>query len=70
MCDGDEVSVVSGSPDDQRFVALYRRGDHLVGALGVAEQVEVMKYRRLLRKRVSWADALDFAESRRAARVA
>jgi len=29
----DEVRIVSGTADDDRFVALFRRGDRLTGAL-------------------------------------
>lgn len=61
----DEVEVVSGDPQRHRFVALYRSGDRLTGALGMDSQVEVLKYRRLLKKGASWADALSYAESRR-----
>ena len=33
--DADEVRVVDGSLEERRFVALYRRGDRLVGALAM-----------------------------------
>jgi NADPH-dependent 2,4-dienoyl-CoA reductase/sulfur reductase-like enzyme len=67
--DGDHVEVVSGDPRQHKFVALYRSGDRLTGALGVNNQVEVLKYRRLLKKRASWTDALVYAESRRGPRA-
>ena len=70
VCDGDETRVVSGSPEEHRFVALYRRGDRLAGVLAMDEQAEVMKYRRLLRSRARWTDALAFAQTRRTARAA
>lgn len=65
----DEVRVVSGDVENLRFVALYRSRDELGGVLAVDAQTEVMKYRRLLRNRSSWADALAFAESRTAVAV-
>jgi NADPH-dependent 2,4-dienoyl-CoA reductase/sulfur reductase-like enzyme len=57
----DEVRVVRGSPDSRRFVALYRHGDRLWGALGVDEPKQLMTYRKLLVGRASWADALEHA---------
>lgn len=62
--DADEVRVVSGAVDQQRFVALYRQGGRLVGALTLNGQSEVMKYRRLIGAPTSWPDALDFAAQR------
>ncbi|GAA4737056.1 NAD(P)/FAD-dependent oxidoreductase [Actinomycetospora chibensis] len=64
---GDEVRVVSGRPEDGRFVALYRRCDHLVGVLAVNRQAEVMKYRAQIKKNITWDDALKFAAQREAA---
>jgi NADPH-dependent 2,4-dienoyl-CoA reductase/sulfur reductase-like enzyme len=63
----DEVHVVSGSADGDRFVALYRRGDRLTGALTLNGQAVVMKYRNLIAKQAGWSDALAFAEQRNAA---
>jgi hypothetical protein len=40
-----------------------------VGALAVDMPAEVMKYRRLIGKRQSWADALALAEQRRQQRA-
>ena len=66
----DEVQVVDGDLErDGRCVALYREGDRLVGALTVNGQSVIMKYRGLIMKRASWADALAFAEKRRAPAV-
>ncbi|AIJ24653.1 MULTISPECIES: NAD(P)/FAD-dependent oxidoreductase [Amycolatopsis methanolica group] len=65
----DEVVVVedgSGAAGG-RQVALYREGDRLVGALTVNGQSVIMKYRGLIMRRTSWADALDFARARREA---
>ncbi|GAB2869749.1 NAD(P)/FAD-dependent oxidoreductase [Nocardioides pacificus] len=64
--DADEVLLVDGDPgSDSRWVALYRRGDRLIGALTVNGQGEIMKYRVQIMKTGSWADALAFAEKRR-----
>lgn len=66
--DADEVRLVDGDPATRgRWVALYRRGDHLIGALSVNGQAEIMKYRVQIMKGGSWEDALKFAETRRKA---
>ncbi|MEO3859569.1 FAD-dependent oxidoreductase [Acrocarpospora sp. B8E8] len=64
---GDQVEVVSGSVETGAFVALYRTGDRLTGALTVDRQSDVMKYRKQIAKRASWSEALDFARTREAA---
>ncbi|GAA2862061.1 FAD-dependent oxidoreductase [Pseudonocardia halophobica] len=66
----DEIRVVSGSVDEQRFVALYRTGDRLTGCLTLDRRAEVMKYRVQIGRRTSWSDALAFAEKRNAAAAA
>jgi hypothetical protein len=68
--DSDEVLVVDGDPaGGSRWVALYRRGDRLIGALTVNGQADIMKYRVQIMKGGSWNDALDFAEKRRLAHL-
>ncbi|GAA1724006.1 NAD(P)/FAD-dependent oxidoreductase [Aeromicrobium alkaliterrae] len=65
----DEVVLVDGDPEaGERWVALYRAGDRLVGALTVNGQTEVMKYRGKILKGAAWDDALAFAEQRQQAR--
>ncbi len=54
----DEVRVVAGSTDDLKFVALYRRGDRVVAALGLSMVKQLMGCRRLLLDRLSWDEAL------------
>ena len=67
----DEVRVVDGDIDGYgRWVALYRKGDRLVGALTLDGQAVIMKYRGLILQRASWQDGLDLAEKRRAAAAA
>jgi NADPH-dependent 2,4-dienoyl-CoA reductase/sulfur reductase-like enzyme len=56
----DEAQIV-GDVDSDTWVALYRRGDVVVGALALNQPGKIMKYRRLIAQRASWLDALDFA---------
>ena len=67
ITDADEVLLVDGDiNEDGKWVALYRNGDTLVGALTVNGQTDIMKYRGLIMKKTSWKDALAFAETRKA----
>jgi NADPH-dependent 2,4-dienoyl-CoA reductase/sulfur reductase-like enzyme len=66
----DEVAVVSGDVDGEDFLTVYRRGDRLIGALGLEQRAQIMKYRLMISKGASWADALDFARQRAAAKAA
>ncbi|MCU1694111.1 MAG: thcD1 [Mycobacterium sp.] len=69
--DAEEVLLVDGDVENgERWVALYRRGDRLVGALTVNGQTVIMKYRRMIAQKSSWGDALEFAEKRRASALA
>jgi NADPH-dependent 2,4-dienoyl-CoA reductase/sulfur reductase-like enzyme len=68
--DADEVDVVAGDPDGDAFLALYRRGDRLCGALGLEQRSQIMKYRVMIAKGASWSDALAFARERAAAAAA
>lgn len=64
--DADEVRIVDGDLDtDGRCVALYRRGERLVGALAVNGQNVIMKYRGLIQKQAAWDESLSFAATRR-----
>ena len=64
--DADEVVLVDGDvTQDGRWVALYRRGDRLIGALTVKGQSEIMKYRVMISKKAGWEEALTFAAQRR-----
>jgi NADPH-dependent 2,4-dienoyl-CoA reductase/sulfur reductase-like enzyme len=54
----DEVRIVFGSGEEERFVALYRRGDRLVAALGLAATGKLLKFRRMLETDPSWEEAL------------
>ena len=59
----DEVHVAAGSIAEGKFLALYRTGDTLHGALGVNAPRWVMKMRGSLAAGASWDDALAVAES-------
>jgi NADPH-dependent 2,4-dienoyl-CoA reductase/sulfur reductase-like enzyme len=64
--EADEVRLVDGVvAEGGRWVALYRRADRLIGALTVNGQTDIMKYRVLISKGVSWDEALEFAAMRR-----
>jgi NADPH-dependent 2,4-dienoyl-CoA reductase/sulfur reductase-like enzyme len=54
----DEVRVVDGDPAERRFVALYRRGDRLTGALAMNRPRQLMTYRNLVERRATWSEAL------------
>jgi NADPH-dependent 2,4-dienoyl-CoA reductase/sulfur reductase-like enzyme len=58
--------LVTGSWDAGAFVALYREGDRLVGALAMNRRGDIMKYRALVARRATWHDALDLAAKRNA----
>ncbi|WP_073260103.1 NAD(P)/FAD-dependent oxidoreductase [Cryptosporangium aurantiacum] len=55
----DEVRVVLGDLDGPRFVAIYRSGERIAGAVTLNEPGKVMKYRRLIARRAGWQDAID-----------
>lgn len=54
----DEVQVVDGSLAERRFVALYRRGDHVVAALGVNRPAPLARWRIRLAEPVVWDEAV------------
>ena len=54
----DEVRVVDGSTAERRFVALYRRGDRLVGALAMNRPRPLLTYQRLIERGATWTEAL------------
>jgi NADPH-dependent 2,4-dienoyl-CoA reductase/sulfur reductase-like enzyme len=54
----DEVRIVDGSIDERRFVALYRRGDRLVGVLAMNRPRPVVTYRGLVERGAAWDEAL------------
>ncbi|HTR69172.1 MAG TPA: FAD-dependent oxidoreductase [Mycobacteriales bacterium] len=68
--EAEEIRVVLGDTDGESFLALYRRGDQVMGALGLDQRSAVMKYRMMIAKQTSWAEGLEFAAARAAAAAA
>jgi NADPH-dependent 2,4-dienoyl-CoA reductase/sulfur reductase-like enzyme len=66
----DEVQHVAGDLEGESFLALYRRGDHLIGALGLEQRGAMMKFRMMIEKQATWTEALEFAAARAAAAAA
>ncbi|RIQ13221.1 NAD(P)/FAD-dependent oxidoreductase [Jiangella rhizosphaerae] len=54
----DRFAVISGSPDDRRFVAVYGRGERVVGVLGWRSPRELLRARALVAAGVAWRDAV------------
>ena len=59
----DEVQIVTGSPEERRFAAVYGRAGRIVAVLGFNRPRHVMQYRRLIAEGASWDEALEFARS-------
>ena len=57
----DEVHIAHGSIEERRFVALFGRAGRLTGAVAFNRVRALMGYRKLLRARGSWDDALAIA---------
>lgn len=57
----DRMEVVHGTLDDDRFVALFERGDRLSGVLAFSHPRRLMQYRRMIAERASFDSALEFA---------
>lgn len=63
----EDYEVVSGGLGEGHFVVLFRSDETLVGALTLNGQRHIMKYRRMVEQKKSYAEALDFAATRKAA---
>ena len=63
LAGGEEYEVVSGDLEGEHFVALYREGDKLSGALTLNGQRHIMKYRRLITQGATFDEALEFART-------
>ncbi len=59
----DEVQIVTGSPAERRFAAIYGRAGRIVAVLGFNRPRHVMQYRRLIARGATWDEALEFARS-------
>jgi NADPH-dependent 2,4-dienoyl-CoA reductase/sulfur reductase-like enzyme len=57
----DEIRVVSKELGEEKFLALYRRGDRLTGCISIDRPAQIMKYRRQIMQSGCWEDALAFA---------
>jgi NADPH-dependent 2,4-dienoyl-CoA reductase/sulfur reductase-like enzyme len=60
----DEVVVAHGSVEDRKFVALYGHAGRLRGAFGLNAPKDLMPYRKLLERSVSWEEAVGEAGAR------
>jgi NADPH-dependent 2,4-dienoyl-CoA reductase/sulfur reductase-like enzyme len=54
----DEVVVVDGALDEEKFVVLYGRAGRLVATLSIGKPRQLMAFRPLLDKGTSFAEAL------------
>ncbi|TWG07656.1 oxidoreductase C-terminal domain-containing protein [Saccharopolyspora dendranthemae] len=54
----DEIVVSEDDSDEKGFLGLYRRGDRLVGALGVNRRRSTARLRSAISQGISWSDAL------------
>jgi NADPH-dependent 2,4-dienoyl-CoA reductase/sulfur reductase-like enzyme len=68
--DADETRTVIGDLAGDSFLVLYRRGDALIGVLGLEQRGNVMKFRSLLGAAAGWDDAVAFGEERAKAAAA
>lgn len=57
----EEVAVIEPFDDDQRMVALYRRGDRLVAVAAINRPRRLLEFRRLITEGGTWEHALDTA---------
>tara|TARA_X000000368_G_scaffold395590_1_gene363167 strand:+ start:687 stop:1748 length:1062 start_codon:yes stop_codon:yes gene_type:complete len=59
--DFDDVQILSGSVEEQSFIAGYRHGNSLAGVMALNNMPRFVKYRRLLAGHSSWQDAVDLS---------
>ncbi|MDP8984921.1 MAG: ferredoxin reductase, partial [Pseudomonadota bacterium] len=55
---GDDVSLVHGSIEEGRFVAVTGRAGRLVGAMAFNEPRKLMGWRKPIEAGTPWSDAL------------
>lgn len=58
----DEVHMVIGDAESETFLALYRRGDRVTGALGLDQRKLVMRLRGMIAARASWDEAVELVQ--------
>lgn len=63
--DADEIHMVPSGSGKGDFLALYRRGKHVIGALGINQPRPVMRLRTMIARRTGWSEAVEFARQRR-----
>ena len=59
----DSVTYASGGSNDDRFLALYRLGNRLIGATALNEPRQMMKLRRFIGQNGHWDDVAALLES-------
>ena len=59
----DDMVVVDGSLDDDRFAVIYGRDGRLTGVLGISRPRAVMAYRPLLEAGAGWDESLALARA-------
>lgn len=59
----DDLALTGGSPDSEKFIALYGRAGRLVGAVAFNRPPKLVQLRMLIRKRGGFDEALEIAES-------
>ena len=57
----DEVRMVTGSPKEGRFVALYGNGGRFNAVFGMNRPRQVMQFKSLLDQEATWEEALAYA---------
>lgn len=58
----DEIRVISTEiGEEDKFLALYRRGDRITGCISIDQPAQIMKYRRMITQAKTWAEACEFA---------
>ena len=63
----DQIEIVAGSVEEQKFCALYGRDGKVVGALTMNMPARVIRYRRQIAEGLTWDDALAAAAAAAAA---
>ncbi len=57
----DHFHVAHGAIEERKFVALFGRGDRLVGVVTFDNPARLFQYRKLIAERASWEKALEVA---------
>ncbi|MEU8258695.1 FAD-dependent oxidoreductase [Micromonospora inaquosa] len=55
---GEETAFVRGGPDTDAFLALYRRGDRVIGALGLNQRRAVIRLRSAIGRGAGWDETV------------